>query len=504
MATNSTFVFAKDTLTDTEVGFDITSLLRFGETLTSIVIQPVTPATTPPLVLNRQSATDNPAVVVLATGGVPNISYGAQVLITTSARQLTVLMAVSCQTDVQVPYTTQDPQSYVDLVDSIEAGQSAIGTAVFSFPAGVDPSGGYVNWEFLDASGVVYATGNAFDYVIQSDGFSNIVFAKALINVPSSVPASDVNSKYQLKYTLTAPEVAGQQNVFFSYENVTVIGLTTTPTGTQDQVELKGNKATLSIVIPDLYDTVVVQLFQDNVMLGQTPIHDFTRVGSGYYYAGVFDTSQLVESLEPYLVIWNYSNSTAPSVVYTEQASLWIATPTMLSAVNDVKAKINKARTTLYGTPDLLFPVETIMLWLRRARDAFNGAGGNFTTFTMTNAKGIIREYWLNYAELFAIESQYMAEGEKAFDFGGAAITLNVDRTGYLDNMAGKLRGQLDNDMKPLKQNLIIKGNTGGDGSTDPSKLRAGAMGSVGITITPASPWGPFRSGLPYPTTNMF
>ncbi|MEK9322795.1 hypothetical protein, partial [Escherichia coli] len=61
--------------------------------------------------------------------------------------------------------------------------------------------------------------------------------------------------------------------------------------------------------------------------------------------------------------------------------------------------------------------------------DAFNGAYGQFTSFTMTNARGPIREYWLLYAELAAIQSQYLAEGEKAFNYQGAAISLEVDRT---------------------------------------------------------------------------
>ena len=139
------------------------------------------------------------------------------------------------------------------------------------------------------------------------------------------------------------------------------------------------------------------------------------------------------------------------------------------------------------------------MLWLRRARDAFNGAPGGFTSFTMLNAKGSIREYWLMYAELGAIEAQYMAEGEKAFNFSGAAISLDIDRTGFLDSAASKIQSRIDNEIKPFRQNLIIKGNVAGDGSADPSRLRAGALGSVGITITPASPWGPYHQGLPYP-----
>jgi hypothetical protein len=497
-----TFVFSKDALTDTMVQCDVTDLLKFGETLTSIVPQAISPVTTPALTLNQVSATTDPVVVLNLFQGQVNLSYGFQLLITTSARVLTALVAVTVTQDVQVPYTTQNPEAITDLVDTIESGQAAIGTAVFSFPPGVDPSGGYVNWEFMDVQGVVYSSGNAFDYQIQSNGLSNTVLARAVINIPSSTPASDVNSKYQLRYTLTLNSDLTDQQQYFSAENVTVIGLTTVPLGVQDAVELQGTTANMSIVIEKLYDTVAVELYQDNTLIGSTPVKDFTRVGSGYYFAASFDTTMIPASLEAYTVIWKYSNSNEPNLVYTESANLWIITPTIMGAITDVKAKINKARTTLYGQPDMLFPPETVLLWLRRGRDNFNSGPGGFTTFTMLNAKGGVREYWLMYTEMLAIEAQYLAEGEKAFNFAGAAISLDVDRTGFLDNAASKIQSRLDNEFKPFKQNLIIKGNTSGDGSADLSKLRQGALGSVGITITPASPWGPYRSGLPYPTVN--
>jgi hypothetical protein len=160
-----------------------------------------------------------------------------------------------------------------------------------------------------------------------------------------------------------------------------------------------------------------------------------------------------------------------------------------------VKAKINKARTTLYGHPDLLYPESTIMTWLRRGADAFNIAYGQFTSFTFTNALGGIREFWLLEAELAALQSQYLAEGEKAFNFQGAQISLDVDRTQFLDNAESKIQSRLDNELKLIKQNLIIKGNTSGDGSADPSKLQPGAIAAVGITITPASMWGAYAPG---------
>jgi hypothetical protein len=448
-------------------------------------------------------ATD-PQVKLLLQGGYLNVSYGFQLFITTDARVLTALVAVTIASPDFVPYTTQDPTAYADLIDTIQAGQSAIGTAVFSFPATFDPTGGYVTWEFMDQQGTVYSSGNAFDYQVQSNGLSNTVLARAVINAPSSMAPSAINSKYQLRYTLNLRTLdPSQQQRFFSAENVTVTGLTTTPIGTQDQIEFRGKPAKMSIVLDQLYDTVVLEVYKDNTLLGSAPITNYERVSNGFYYAATIQTSNMPESLEAYNVVWNYSNAVDPNTVFTETARLWISNPSIENAVNDIKSKINKARTTLYGTSDLIFPSEVVMVWLRRGMDMFNGYSGVFTSFTMTNAKGSIREYWLMCAEAMALQSQELAEAEKAFDFQGAAISLNVDRSAAYGAMADKIQGLLDNQLKPFKQNLIIKGQTAGDGSADPSKLARGAIGAVGITITPASPWGPYRSGLPYPNVGI-
>jgi hypothetical protein len=227
----------------------------------------------------------------------------------------------------------------------------------------------------------------------------------------------------------------------------------------------------------------------------QTPITEFERTSNGYVFSGVVPTASFTVSLEPYTVIWKYWANNNAAMVYQESADLWIINPSIMTAVGDVKAKIAKARATLYGSPDLLFPTPTILTWLRRGMDAFNGAYGQFTSFTMTNARGPIREYWLLYAELAAIQSQYLAEGEKAFNYQGAAISLEVDRTQYLETAARDIQSRLDSEIKDVKVNLIIKGNTSGDGSADPTKLQTGAIGAVGISITPASMWGRFSPG---------
>jgi hypothetical protein len=500
------FVYFKVPETDTVVLADITSMLNAGETLVNIVLGAPNPTSADPLVATLTTPVTTSAMQVLLQGGNDGTSYGVVATVTTTARVFLVTLAVTAADPQFIPYTTSNPSAFQDLVDEIEAGKACIGTAIFAFPPQLSPVGGFVTWEMLAADGTVYAAGNAFEYKVIQNGISNVAQAKAVINIPATVPPSLDGQRYQLRYTLELPQATGTpvdpttgsqgQNVFYQFEGIRVVGLNTVPIGTQPSVEIQGAPATLSLVVAQPWDNVTIEIWSGGQqIIAPVAIQQYERVANGWYYAGVIDTSQFSVTLVPYSVVWRYWASTNTAMVYQERADLYIVNPSIMSAVNDVKAKINKARTTLYGHPDLLYPESTIMTWLRRGADAFNIAYGQFTSFTFTNALGGIREFWLLEAELAALQSQYLAEGEKAFNFQGAQISLDVDRTQFLDNAESKIQSRLDNELKLIKQNLIIKGNTSGDGSADPSKLQPGAIAAVGITITPASMWGAYAPG---------
>jgi hypothetical protein len=504
--TNTPYLFWKDPNQDTIILADITSQLNAGETITVIAPLPVSPTTVPPLTVMLTSGTD-PQIKMSLSGGLDSTSYGFQLQVTTNARVFLTQVAISVYSNQEfAPYTTQNPQAYQDLVDELQVGNAAVGTAIFAFPPQVDPRGGFVTYELLAEDGTVYAAGNAFAYEVVSNGLANVAKAQCVIIAPSTIPPTLLGQSYQLRYILELPQdvgiqpdpLTGQlgQNTYYQFENIRIVGLNSVPLGTQPTVEMQGVPATLSLVTDKLYDNVTLELWAGATkIVAPTPITEYYRTSDGWYFAGVINTDGLKVSLVPYTVIWKYWSSMNTAMVFQESAELYIVNPSIMTAINDVRSKVNKSHTTLYGTPDLLYTNPTVMTWLRRGGDAFNGAYGQFTSFTFTNALGVIREFWLLCAEKAALEAQYLAEGEKAFQFQGAAIQLDVDRTQYIDNAIGKIQSQLDNELKPLKQNLIIKGNTSGDGSADPSKLQVGAIGAVGVSITQASMWG---RGYPY------
>lgn len=445
----------------------------------------VTPTTVPPLTLSLQADPADPQYyLVTIAGGVPGIDYAAVINMGTGNG----LIACSVKDAVQsvVPYSVVNPSAFNDLVGALDAGQSAVGTGVFSFGPTVDAAGGTVSWDLVDQHGKVWAAGLAYDYAVQSNGWSTTVVAHALVTAPSDIPTVLDGQAYQLRWSLELPD--GQK--FYTFENLQITADRTVPLGAASAVELMGDQAVLQLVTSDLHESVRLEIYDDNTQVGSAvvaapglPTRPVRTADGWLYEAHVDTTSMSMSYLKPWSVIWKYGAG------YSERADLWVVGPTVSQAMEDMKAKINKARTTLYGAPDLLFPYSTILTWLRRAADYFNTSYGVLTAITFVNPSGPIREYWLMIAEMFAIEAQFLAEGEKAFDFQGAAISLSVDKTQYLDAMASKIQGRLDNELKPFKQNLVYRGNEKGDGSGDPSKLQRGAMGSVGISISPATPW---------------
>lgn len=455
------------------------------------VLGPVTPQTTPEMGIQLEPDPAEPGLfLVRLQGGQPGLSYAAPLQVGATV----CLVAVAVRDAVQelVPYTVINEQAFNDLVGDLDPGQSAVGCGIFSFGPDVDPSGGSVEWELLDNQGRIYSQGAAYSYQVQSSGFANTVLAHSLVTCPTDIPPTLDGQAYQLRWTLTLP--SGQ--VFHSFENIRVTPQFSTPVGAEAVVELRGGQAHPKLVTEDLWDNVVLEVYNDQQKLAEAVIaapglpSKPVRNSSGWTYMASIDTSQMVMSyIKPWTLIWKYWSSADPDVKYTENADFWVINPVINQALSDMRARINKAQTTIYGKPDLLFPPETMLTWFRRAADAFNTWGGVFTSVTFTNPSGALREYWLMIAELYALESQYLAEGAKAFDFQGAAISLTVDQTQYLDAMAAKIQARLDNELKPLKQNLLYKGNDKGDGSADPARLQRGAMGSVGISIHPATPW---------------
>jgi hypothetical protein len=426
-------------------------------------------------------------------GGHEAVSYGVKLQLTLSTGSvMDVVMAVLVQSNLNVPFASEAAYSVPALIGEVRTGDAATGSVSFVLPASDEPSGAYIIWELVSPDGAVVSAGNCYDITTARNQFATTLVGTAIVHVPSSATPSPFDRKYTLRWTL----VASGRPETYSYEHVAVLGLNTSPVGVQDSVELHGDIASMAITLTELYEHVSIDLFSgvgnqrlSEPVVAQSP----KRVDSGWYYQVNIQTASLVPAVTPYVVSWKYFHAATPGTNYRETARLFVLNPSIMNSVEDVRAMVNRARATLFNFADMVFDTQTLIGFLRRGMDMFNGAGGIWTSFDMTDATGGIRDHWLGYAEVAMLQAQALAEGEKAFDFQGQAIQLTVDRAQYYNQLAQDTLSRLEANVRPFKQNLQNKGITGGSGNVN---LVRGNSAFVGISVHPASQFGRSWSGL--------
>jgi len=369
---------------------------------------------------------------------------------------------------------------FLNSFSPIIAGSSGTTAVQFILPKGADAALGSISFQLVDPDGVVWSSGLATGYNIVPTSNSVIVNATVVLSVPSNIPVNDIGTAYQVSMNLSVPNgLTVLQNALF-----TILPDTMVETGASDTVIVKGTKAKLQLVLPEA-SYVTANFYKDNSVINPTPpvVSGPTLTSDGYLYEIVLDTTQIPASLEPYGVMWLYGPS-ATDLYDQEQSAIYLISPTQVQAAKDLQYRINKARTSIGDKPT--FSMEEMFSYLRRGMDWFNSIG-IVTTFNMTNAKYGTREFWLKFSEVIALRAQYGFEGETAFDFQGQAISLSVDRAQYYEGLASAIENEAMEPTRQYKQQLGKRGNTDGDGSVNPNTLRQGAIGSLGISLTPVS-----------------
>lgn len=367
----------------------------------------------------------------------------------------------------------------------VVAGNSAATTASFMVPTIFTAvSSGYITYELIDAENVVYASGNGINYTVTPENESNLITAECTITVPSNIPVTTVGTAYQIRFTLNLPDEDNQE--FFIYSSLMVMPPKQVDYGADDIVELAGTTTSMTLVLQDQADTgtVIANGYMNNtaipaltgiVATGPTALAD------GYQYQLSVATPAQAASLVPYNIIWDYQVS---GQVYHESAQLFLVTPSILDAMKAVLVQVNKSRAHFGFQP--VFSEPEILNYLRLGMDYFNGLF-NPTMFTMTNATGPIRFFWIQCSCIIALRSQYLMEGEAAFNFSGQSVSLDVDRSQFYEGLASAIDQQIQEPLRSLKANLAKRGLLMGDGNVNPTALTRNAIGTIGISASPVS-----------------
>jgi hypothetical protein len=487
----SSLVIVKNPNDTRQVQVDFSDVFVGGETISAGVITQIDPTTLTAVVLSVTS----PLVAIQVSLGTDLQSYGVNVTVnTTGAHTYTKTVAVVINSNLAYDYQTHNVDAFSNLVGELEAGAAGIGSVSFMFPIPFDPAGGHIKWDLLDRDGTVYSSGLAHDYLGTTLSNDVKITGSAVINSPSDMIPTLAGQNYQIRWALV---LNGQ--TYYSFETLVITGPNTTPEGVEDVIELSFNDIPVNVVFDQPYEYVTFEVYKQNILvIPQVSVNSKVKTPDGYLYAGLINSPiNMPAALEAYNIVWTGWNQVNQAGKIRETGRIFVVNPSIMSAVNDMRVMINKSATTIAHRKDLLFTPPLLLAYLRRGRDNFNGAQGVFTGFDMTNAAGSIREFWLRYSEVMALRAQFLAEGEKVFNFSGQAISLDVDRTGFYSGLADTLQSAIDAEVKPFKQNLIIKGHINGDGNLGPfngSNQAIGAAGAVGISLSPATGWGKWNA----------
>ena len=222
---------------------------------------------------------------------------------------------------------------------------------------------------------------------------------------------------------------------------------------------------TLLYSLPHTDNSVTVQLnkFTSNIMLPLTVPN-----------ASVYSSTLLVR--------YSKDNSMVPE---TLTYKVWVVTPSMLNAASQLENFVNKSRISNV-IPELRYAQSDLLLALQKGLEMFNSLGPALSSFDGTNMQGYIMESWIICAAISLLNMQYMAEGSLAFEFSGQSVSLNIDRTQYIESMLGKLDAMIENQVKPVKKLLARNGILSGDGSAG-SKANNSNFGMTTLTLAPTT-----------------
>lgn len=375
--------------------------------------------------------------------------------------------------------------SFVNTFQQVTAGNTASTVASFTLPATMNVSGGNIAWDLLDADGLVYASGvgTAYSFTPVAQGVR--VTANISVTTPSNIPTNEIGTAYQVRFILTL--VSGKN--FINFTTLNVLPAVSVQQGSESLVVMVRDGFDISIVLPNTYATVSAQIFNGNNQINNVTYSAGVGVptSDGYRYTVTIPQNTFTQaSLSPFSIIWSYANGGQPS---REIGKVFVVNPSILMAAEDLQDEINKARSHLGYKP--VFSTEEMLTYLRIGADRFNGYA-NVTKFTMTNATGPVRAFWLSFSKIVALRSQYMAEGEAAFDFQGQSVSLQVDRTQFYETLASAEENAINDPARQFKAILSKRGQIAGDGNVDPTALNFGAIACVGVGLSPVSNLRPF------------
>jgi len=187
----------------------------------------------------------------------------------------------------------------------------------------------------------------------------------------------------------------------------------------------------------------------------------------------------------PYQVQWTYEDGGESE---TTIHYMYAINSKVADVVRSVRSVIDKARNQPFN-PALAFFDTDILNYLSLGISYFNSAKPTNTNFNVSTIPNEMYTPMIECVMYYALRAQLGAESQANFQFGGQSVTLDMDRTQWIESELGRIQSYLQGELPGVKRRWI----RGGGGR--------GAPGVLGVNLSSSYNWSPpinSRLGLMY------
>jgi hypothetical protein len=304
------------------------------------------------------------------------------------------------------------------------------------------------------------------------------------ITIPDNLLGSPEGLSYTAMMQFSVSHAGGVLDLPAVQEAFSVISLVDQVRGPLPQIVIEGES---SAKLSYTYDSRPVAGVVDiSLYFGNQSKASYSNIlGAGTWDGPTFnyqvDATQLYASLMPHAVLWNIDG-------VKEIAPIFVINPSVHLAMRELHDFVNK-NCSDWATRELTFTPEQLIAALWNGACYFNSEV-IATDFSMLNAQGVIRAFWIQCSAVWLMQSQVLNGIETDFSYTNASVTLDVDRASKYQQFASDLENSIRERLTPLKHAMAKRGNVNGDGSAGPLTVRAGALGCVGVSLSPVSKVG--------------
>lgn len=327
-------------------------------------------------------------------------------------------------------------------------GQEVTANAFFSDAKGhpltpINPSF-YPNYQVLDPEQelVVAGVGTLNDNTGAYD---------ATFTIPETAMLSTDTGSYSLLWNFVDTEK--REFTFKELFDVVHPSYDITEAKEQQKLVLPMNSLYMSLPLPKRVMDVKLQIYDKNGGLLFDAIPEQAGLYSEYYIYTTEIPQGTFASGNDYMAVWLMTDS-GNTCVFTQVihcASLWDMEK--ISNLRMYLDKVAKAVDTYQGYKD-----SELWFYIQQGNEYINGVKIP-TNWTMdmyqTNYLMAGMNYWLlEAAKWCALRAQYLAEGDSTFNFSGQPVSLDVDRSGYIESELGRVQGGLENQLPNIKAQI--------------------------------------------------